>query len=69
MAMKFVAPGIALVLLIIVSSVGNPPGEKSLFSRRKNPRHLMFVEEETQIAREAEHAHSFFCYAMAECLH
>ena len=61
MAIKFIAPVIAFALLVIASSVGKPPGEKSLFYRRKNPRQLMFVEEETQMAREAEHAHSFLC--------
>ena len=47
MAMKYVAPVIALVLLVIASSVGKPPGEKSLLSWRKNPRQLMFAEEES----------------------
>ena len=47
MATKFVAPVIALALLVIVSSVGKPPGEKSLFSRRKNSRQFMFAEEES----------------------
>ena len=35
MAMKFVAPVIAQALLVIASSVGKPPEEKSLLSRRK----------------------------------
>ena len=35
MATKFVAPVIALALLVITFSVGKPPGEKGLFSRRK----------------------------------
>ena len=47
MATKFVAPVIALALLVIVSSVGKPPVEKSLFSRRKNSRQFMFAEEES----------------------
>ena len=47
MATKFVAPVIALALLVIVSSVGKPPVEKSLFSRRKNSRQSMFAEEES----------------------
>ena len=46
MATKFVAPVIALALLVIASSVGKLPGEKSL-SQRKNPRKLMFAEEES----------------------
>ena len=45
MAMKFVAPVIAFALLVIASSVGKPPGEKSLFYRRKNPRLVMLAEE------------------------
>ena len=68
-AMKFVAPVIAFALLVVASSVGKPPGEKSLFYLRKSPLQLMCVEEETQMAREAEHAHSFFHYVMAECLY
>ena len=48
MATKFVALVIALALLVIASSVGKPPGEKGLFSQRKNPRQLMFAEEESQ---------------------
>ena len=45
MATKFVAPVIALVLLVIASSVGKPPlEEKSLFSGRKNPRQLMSAD-------------------------
>ena len=47
MTMKFVAPVIALALLVIASSVGKPLGEKSLLSQRKNPRQLMFAEEES----------------------
>ena len=47
MATKFVALVIALALLVIASSVGKLPGEKSLFSQRKNPRQLMFAEEES----------------------
>ena len=47
MAMKFVAPVIAKALLVIASSTGNPPGEKSLLSRWKNPHQLMFAEEES----------------------
>ena len=47
MATKFVAPVIALVLLVIASSVGKLPGEKSLLSQRKNPRKLMLAEEES----------------------
>ena len=45
MTTEFVAPVITLALLVIASSVGNPRGEKSLLSRRKNPRQLMFAEE------------------------
>ena len=51
MATKFVAPVIALALLVIVSSVGKPPVEKSLFSRRKNSRQFMFAEEESNGSR------------------
>ena len=47
MTRKSVAPVIALAFLVIASSVGNPRGEKSLLSRRKNPRQLMFAEEES----------------------
>ena len=47
MAKKFVAPVITLALLVIASSVGKLPGEKSLLSQRNNPRQLMFVEEES----------------------
>ena len=47
MAMKLVALVIALALLVIASSVGKPPEEKSLLSRRKNPRQPMFAEEES----------------------
>ena len=47
MATKFVAPVIALALLVIASSVGKLPGEKSLLSQRKNLRQLMFAEEES----------------------
>ena len=47
MAMKFVASVFALALLLIAFSVGKPPEEKSLLSRRKNPRQLMFAEEES----------------------
>ena len=46
MAMKFVTPVIALALLVI-ASVGKPPEEKSLLSRRKNARQLIFAEEES----------------------
>ena len=48
MATKFVAPVIALALLVIASSVGKLSGEKSLLSQRKNPRQLMFAEEDSQ---------------------
>ena len=59
-ASKFVAPVIALVLLVITSSVGKPPWrQKFVFSAEKNPRQLMFAEVETQMALEAEHAHFF----------
>ena len=47
MTRKSVAPVIALAFLVIASSVGNPRREKSLLSRRKNPRQLMFAEEES----------------------
>ena len=47
MATKFVAPVIALALIVIASSVGKLPVEKSLLSQRKNPRKLMFAEEES----------------------
>ena len=47
MATKFVALVITLALLVIASSVGNPREEKSLVSRRKNPRQLLFAEEES----------------------
>ena len=47
MATKLVAPVTALALLVIASSVGKLPGEKSLLSQRKNPRQLMFAEEES----------------------
>ena len=48
MATKFVAPVTALALLVIASSVGKLSGEKSLLSQRKNPRQLMFAEEDSQ---------------------
>ena len=46
MATKFVAPVIASALLVITFSVGEPLEKKGLFSRRKTPLQLMFVEEE-----------------------
>ena len=69
MTRKFVAPVIALAFLVIASSDGNPRGEKSLLSQRKNPCQLMFAEVYAQMAREAEHAHSFFRCVIAECLY
>ena len=65
MAAKFLAPVIALALLVIASSVGKLPGEKSLLSQRKIPCQLMFGEKravalDNQMAREAEHVHSVF---------
>ena len=48
MATKFVAPVTALALLVIASSVGKLSGEKSLLSQRKNPRQLMFAEDDSQ---------------------
>ena len=47
MATKFVAPVIALALLVIASSVGKLSGKKSLLSQRKNPRQRMFAEEDS----------------------
>ena len=67
MAMKFVTPVSLLRFLSLPPPLANPPGEKSLFYRRKNPLQLTFAEEETQMAREAKHARSFFHCGIAEC--
>ena len=74
MAAKFLAPVIALALLVIASSVGKLPGEKSLLSQRKIPCQLMFGEKraltlDNQMAREAEHVHSVLRCVIAECLY
>ena len=58
MTTEFVAPVIALALLVIASSVGNPHGEKA-----EKPAYVCrrrIVALCAQMAREAEHAHSFF---------
>ena len=73
MAAKFLAPVIALALLVIASSVGKLPGEKSLLSQRKIPCQLMFGEKraealDNQMAREAEHVHSVLRCVIAEGL-
>ena len=45
MATKFVAPVIALALLVITFSFGKPPGEKRLVFTAENLHRLMFTEE------------------------
>ena len=47
MATKFVAPVIALALLVITFSAGKPPGEKRLVFSAENLHQLMFTEEES----------------------
>ena len=74
MAAKFIAPVIALALLVIASSVGKLPGEKSLLSQRKIPCQLMFGEKraltlDNQMAREAEHVHSVLRCVIAEYMY
>ena len=67
MTTEFVAPVIALALLVIASSVGNPHGEKA-----EKPAYVCrrrIVALYAQMAREAEHAHSFFRCVIAECLY
>ena len=62
MTTNFVAPVLALALLVIAASVGKPPGERvpggktalAYICRRR------IVALKSQTARVAEHAHSFF---------
>ena len=61
MTTKFVAPVIALVLLVIASSVGKPLGGKKLVFWPEKPASAYVCRSlDTQMAREAEHVHSFF---------
>ena len=46
MTTNFVAPVLALALLVIAASVGKPPGERVVFPEEK-PRQLIFAEEES----------------------
>ena len=64
MATKFVAPVIALALLVITFSVGKPPGEKKLVFSAEN-----LASAYAQMAREAEHVLSFFRCVIAECMY
>ena len=74
MVTKFVAPVTALVLLVIASSVGKRLGGKKLVFWPEKPASTYvcrrrIVALDTQMAREAEHVHSFFCCVIAECLY
>ena len=77
MATKFVAPVIALALLVITSLVGKAPGKKACFlvvllvkkSALAYVCSRKIVALDAQITREAEHAHSFSRCVIAECLY
>ena len=71
---KFVAPVIALALLVIASSVGNPRGEKKFVVSTEKPASAYVCRRRivalyAQMAREAERAHSFFRCVIDECLY
>ena len=69
MTTDFVAPVLALVLHVIASSVGKPPGEKVCFPGGKTASAYIcrrrIVALKSQTARVAEHAHSFCSVAFA----
>lgn len=65
MTTNFVAPVLALALLVIAASVGKPPGERVCFPGGKTASAYIcrrrIVALKSQTARVAEHAHSFCC--------
>ena len=74
MAMKFVTPVIPLALLVIASSTGNPPWRKKFVVSAEEPApayvcRRRIVGLDAQMAREAEHAHSFLRCVIAKCLY
>ena len=73
MATKFIAPVIALVLLVTTSSVGKALEKKLVVSVKKPALAYVcsrkIVALDAQMTREAEHAHSFSRCVIAECLY
>ena len=69
MTTDFVAPVLALALLVIAASVGKPPGERICFPGGKTASAYIcrrrIVALKSQTARVAEHAHSFCSVAFA----
>ena len=69
MTTNFVAPVLALALLVIAASVGKPPGERVCFPGGKTASAYIcrrrIVALKSQTARVAEHAHSFCSVAFA----
>ena len=73
MAMKFVAPVIAFALLVMLPQLANLLERRVCFIGGKTRVRLCLQKKivalYAQMAREAEHAYSFFHCVMAKCLY
>ena len=74
MATKFVAPVIALALLVIASSVGKLSGGKKLVVSTEKPASAYvcrrrFAALDNQMAWEVEHVHSILRCVIAKCMY